>query len=133
MTRLLLFVLLMAVAGFVAVYFFIASLFVLAPLPHGQHISLWFSLVGFCGPLILVCIHFATTHPDWSLRARRIMLRVYVGTVVVALLGMAPQLFFPDTRLDMAATMVQTVLWCLFCGAPIIAAWLNAVGDQRPK
>jgi uncharacterized membrane protein HdeD (DUF308 family) len=134
MTRLLLFAALMGIAGYAALYLLIAGLFVLGePLPHGQHISIMFGVFGFVGPLILVCVHFATTHPDWTLRGRRIMLRIYVATVLIAFAGEAPQLFFADTRLQTAESMVKSAIWWMLCGAPIIAAWLNAVGDQRPE
>ncbi|MDP3264002.1 MAG: hypothetical protein U1E06_15920 [Tabrizicola sp.] len=134
MTRLLLFAVAIAVAGFFALYFVIGSAFMLGePLPHGQHISNVFGLLGFVGPLILVCVHFVTTTPDWTLRARKRMLWAYGFIVLVAFVGVAPQLFFAETRLPVAEEMAKLAVWCGLCGAPIIAAWLNAVGDQRPK
>ncbi len=134
MARLLLFALAMAVAGFLALYFVIGSAFMLGePLAHGQHISNVFGLFAFVGPLVLVCVHFATTTPDRSLRPRKRMLWAYVVTVSVAFAGVAPQLFFAETRLQVAEEMVKMAVWCGLCGAPIIAAWLNAVGDRRAK
>ncbi len=134
MTRLLLVAVAMAVAGFFALYFVIGSAFMLGePLPHGQHISNVFGLLGFVGPLILVCVHFATTTPDWTLRARKIMLWVYIIIVLIAFGGVAPQLLWADTRLPIATEMVKMAVWCGLCGAPIIAARLNASGDQRPR
>ncbi|WP_431298439.1 hypothetical protein [Tabrizicola sp. BL-A-41-H6] len=134
MVRLLLFAVAMAVAGFSALYFLIGSAFMLGePLPNGKHISNVFGLFGFVGPLILLCVHIATTAPSRSPRARRIMLRGYVITVMIPFLGVAPQLFFWGTRLQIAEEMLKMAVWCGVCGAPIVAAWLNAAGDERPK
>ncbi len=130
MTRLLQFAVAVCVAGFAAVYFAIGSLFMLEWQPHGAHVPGVFGLFGFAGPLVVLCVHLAITAPDWSLRARKIMLLVYIVTVMVALLGMAPQLLYPDTRLEMGALMLKTIVWCGACGAPIIAAWLKASGHQ---
>lgn len=133
MIRLLRVALAMAVAGFAAVYFVIGSAFLLEWQPHGAHVSAVFGLFGFIGPLVLLCVHVATLSPDRSLRARRVMLWLYVVVVAIALLGMAPQLYWPETRPGMAELMLKTVVWCCVCGAPILWSWLNAPSGLWPR